>query len=403
MQRRELESVRVGDVLGRSVVDADGRTLLRAGTMLTHAYLDGLSRRGFYAVYVRDGLADDVAPQEVISQRVRSSVTQHVGEAFSQVAAVAAERGRGQGSTEQAIDDLGEQPLPVPDADGMIGALCSGVEDLLDELLESSTVEGLESIKTHNRYTFEHSVDVAVVGALLGARLGMPRPRLRELALGCLLHDIGKTYIDVGILDKPGRLTEEEFAAVKEHPRMGFELVRRMPIASLLPAHVAYQHHERQLGGGYPRGLVGTNGIGARLCAERPGSRQMLLIAEIGAVADVHSALSSDRPYRPALPPDVVAAELDAMAGNHLNAQLVEVLRALLPPYPVGRWVEVTAGPQRGHRGVVTEVHAGAVARPTVRLLLDDRGGELAEPDMLDLRRCPEVELRCSDPEPVLV
>ncbi|MFP4635582.1 MAG: HD-GYP domain-containing protein, partial [Nitriliruptoraceae bacterium] len=84
MQRRELESVRVGDVLGRSVVDADGRPLLRAGTMLTDAYLQGLSRRGFYAVYVRDGLADDVAPQEAISQRVRSSVTQHVGEAFSQ-------------------------------------------------------------------------------------------------------------------------------------------------------------------------------------------------------------------------------------------------------------------------------------------------------------------------------
>jgi HD-GYP domain-containing protein (c-di-GMP phosphodiesterase class II) len=403
MRRRELDAVRPGDVLARTVHDDLGRPLLTAGTTLTERYLGSLRRRGYYAIDVQDGLADDVAPRDLITHRVRATITTHVSEVFDRVTEVAVDRGRGRGSVGDAVRDLGEQPLPAAGTDDAVGALYADVETLIDEILEAATVEGLDSLKTHNRYTFEHSVDVAVVGTLIGVRMRMPRHRLRELALGCLLHDIGKTYIDTAILDKPGQLTAEEFTAVQEHPRMGYEIIRRLPVASLLPAHVAYQHHERQQGGGYPRGLIGTNRVGPRLAGEVAGARHMLLIAEIGAVADVHSALSSDRPYRAALPPDQVDAALVRMAGRHLNVELVEVLRRLLPPFPVGRWVEAVDGALRGHRGVVVQVHPRELERPTVRWLLDDRGEELALPLELDLRRPPHATLRCADPVPVLV
>ncbi|HZO24437.1 MAG TPA: HD domain-containing phosphohydrolase, partial [Chloroflexota bacterium] len=160
-------------------------------------------------------------------------------------------------------------------------------------------------VGTHNDYMFQHSVDVAVLGILLGRRAGLPREQLHELALGCLLHDLAKMYIDQAILDKPDKLTPEEFDEIKKYPQMGFELIRRMPVFSILPAHVAYQHHERQDGGGYPRGLIGNNVLGRSL-SERMNPRRMLLIAEIAAVADVYSALTSDRPYRPAMPLDRV-------------------------------------------------------------------------------------------------
>ncbi len=403
MQRRELEAVRPGDILGRTIYDDVGRPLLTAGTELNDRYLRSLEVRGYYALDIQDGLADDVAPRDLISHRVRATVTNHVADIFGQVEQVAAERGRGEGSVDDAVADLGEQALPIPDAEDLLGRLYLDVEALIEEILESSTVEGLDSLKTHNRYTFEHSVDVAVVGTLIGARMGMNRGRLRELALGCLLHDIGKIYIDSAILDKPGKLSTEEFAAVKEHPRMGYELARRMPVDSLLPAHVAYQHHERQRGGGYPRGLIGRNRVGARLDAEEIGSGRMLLIAEIGAVADVHSALSSDRPYRPAMPPDQVAAELAGMAGNHLNQELVAVLRQLLPPFPVGRWVRALDGRLAGHQGVVVEIHPRELERPTVRWLLDEFGDELSVPVELDMRQEIDATLRCTELEPVLV
>jgi HD-GYP domain-containing protein (c-di-GMP phosphodiesterase class II) len=395
MYLQELDRLEPDAVLGKTVLDETGRPLLVAGTALTPRYVDALRRRGLAAVYVRDGLADDLAPSDAISERLRADVTRNVAEVFERVSVLAADRAPGDGSVDGAVAALGEQPLQLDDDGATVATLYRDVEALLTEILHGEAAAGLDSLKSHNEYTFQHSVDVAVLGALVGRRLAMPHDRLRELALGCLLHDIGKTYIDRAILDKPGPLDASEFEIVQEHPRMGYELVRRMPCASLLPAHVAYQHHEQQGGRGYPRGLVGSNSVAGRTHHERIGAGQMLLIAEIGAVADVYSALSSDRPYRAALPPDEVGALLGQMAGTHLNREIVETLRRIVPSYPVGHWVEVTTGARRGWRGVVSEVRAVDVDRPVVRLLLDADGEPLSHPDELDLRAQPDAALAC--------
>ena len=396
MFSQSIDRLVPGDVLGKTIYAATGTPLLIAGTPLTPRFIEALRMRGVLSVHLRDGLADDVVPEGIVSERVRATITGHIATTFSSVAMIASERGMGARGVEGVGEVLGERPLDLgPDGDGQIAALYADVELLISEILEGDTVAGLESLKTHNDYTFQHSVDVAVVGVVLGKRMGMPRTRLRELALGCLLHDIGKIYIDQAILDKPGPLTGQEFQAIQEHPRMGFELIRRMPVASLLPAHVAYQHHERQRGGGYPRGLVGDNRVADRIDHERIGAGRMLLVAEIGAVADVYSALTSDRPYRAAMPPDEVALVLDRMAGGHLNRELVDVLRAIVPSFPVGRWVEVTSGRHTGCRGVVSRIHPGGVDRPTVRLLLDAAGEALDSPDEIDTRQEVGSGLRC--------
>lgn len=384
-----------GDVLARTVFDATGRPLLKAGTALTDSYIERLRRRGYTAVSVEDGLADDVVPETLVSEQLRHTVASHVGGIFGQVGEVARDRGRGQGGVEQAVEDLGERPLPLADGGrSALEQLYADVQTLINEIVESDTVAGLESLKSHNEYTFQHSVDVAVIGTLLGSRMGLSGGRLRELALGCLLHDLGKLYIEEAILDKPGKLTAEEYDAVKAHPRMGFEVIRRMPVASLLPAQVAYQHHEQQRGSGYPQGLVGDNRIGPRLHEERIGAGKMLLIAEIGAVADVHSAVSSDRPYRPAMAPDGAVDVVEGMAGKHLNREVVDLFTRIVPRYPIGRWVEVLGGEFAGARGVVTELHVLRMDRPKVRVLLDATGERLASPAELDLRELDRVRLR---------
>ncbi len=396
MYLQALDGLEPDAVLAKTVLDERGRPLLNAGTVLIPRYVAALRRRGLQAVYVRDGLADDLEPGDVVSEHLRASITSNVADVFRRVSLIADERGVPDGSVDTAVEALGEEPLQLDDGDGAVVAqLYADVEALLAEVLEGDAAAGLESLKTHSEYTFQHSVDVAVLGALLGRRLGLPHDRLRELALGCLLHDVGKTYIDHAILDKPGPLTEDEFDVVRQHPRMGYELVRRMPCASLLPAHVAYQHHEQQGGRGYPRGLVGSNSVAGRAVHERIGTGQMLLIAEIGAVADVYSALSSDRPYREAMAPDQVAGVVGEMAGRHLNRGIVATLRRLVPSYPVGRWVEVAGGELTGWRGVVSHVHPVDIDRPVVRLLLDADGEPLVRPDELDLRTAPDLGLRC--------
>ncbi|MFA9430791.1 HD-GYP domain-containing protein [Egicoccus sp. AB-alg2] len=395
MYRQSLEGLTPGAVLAKTVYDDVGRPLLTAGTVLSSRYVDALRARGLLSVYVRDGLADDVVPVDIVTEQVRATITGHVATTFTSIALVAQERGAGPGGVDGMVDRLGEEPIAL-DGGGTraLADLYADVEYLIAEVLEHDSAAGLASLKTHSSYTFEHSVDVAVIGVLLGRRLGMPRDRLRELALGCLMHDIGKTYVDQTILDKPGPLTGEEFAAIQQHPYLGFELLRRMPFRSLLPAHVAYQHHEKQGGGGYPRGLVGDNTVGARTVHERIGAGRMLLIAEIGAVADVYSALASDRPYRAALPPDRVTATLTEMAGPHLNAEIVGWLRRLVPSYPVGSWVEVRPGSRwAGWRGVVTAVPYARLDEPRVRLLLDAGGEEVADPVDLDVRDHANVRL----------
>jgi putative nucleotidyltransferase with HDIG domain len=397
MYRRHVSQLRAGMVLGKAIHTERGEVLLGAGAVLTPFYIQRMQERGVVSVYLRDGLGDDAEPKDIVSEELRAATVTHLARAFQVIGSMARGNhadGRSKPKTvDEVVRRLGERPLDLPPHGiSTLQSLYQDIERLMQEILETNTVGTLESLKSHNDYTFQHSVDVAVLGILLGKTAGLPREQLRELALGCLLHDIGKMYIDEAILDKPGKLTPEEFAEIKKHPLMGFEIVRRMPVFSILPAHVAYQHHERQDGGGYPRGLVGTNRI-HRSVGERMDPKRMLLIAEIAAVADVYSALTSDRPYRPALALDKVAQIMQEMAGAHLNSDVVAMLMRTIPAFPVGHWIEVATGRYRGWRGVVTSLSPDALHTPTIRLLLDDRGERAATPVELDLKTYDDVRI----------
>lgn len=391
--------LRPGMVLATDILDPDGRALLRAGTTLTYSYIRALRSRGFLSAHIEDGLADDVPVRDIVSAPLRAAASRQLSTVFSGVAMAArVDADDRPADVDDTVRRLGEEPLTLdgPTAGG-VAALFDVVEQLLSQVLQSESEAGLESLKTHNDYTYQHSIDVAAVGAVIGYRAGLSPMELKELALGCLLHDIGKVYIDVAILDKPGPLTDAEWADMKRHPYLGFELTRRMPLTTIFPAHVAYQHHERQDGSGYPRGLAGSNRL-VRNSAERFDPKRMLLIAEIAAVADVYSALTSDRPYRPALGHDVAGDLIADMAGSHLNRGVVRLFNRTVPRYPVGHWVAVTAGRFTGYRGVVTHVPAHRPDRPTVRLLVDRRGEQMPSPEEVDTHDDDTVELALSSP-----
>ena len=262
MHLRDLSTVQPGSVLSKSIYTERGDVLLAEGTTLTAGYLDALRRRGFLVVYIEDGFSDDVKPVDLVSEQVRTSTAVHLARMFDIVSLTAGvTAGQVKPPTREngeATFDLGDRQLDLPSQGiSTLEALYRDVERIMNEILETNTVASLESLRTHSDYTFEHSVEVAIIAILLGRHLGLPVPQIRELAIGALLHDIGKISIDQAILNKPGKLTVQELTLIREHPNVGFELVRRLPLSSILPAHVAYQHHERQDGGGYPRGLVG--------------------------------------------------------------------------------------------------------------------------------------------------
>jgi HD-GYP domain-containing protein (c-di-GMP phosphodiesterase class II) len=398
MYRRHISQLRPGQTLAKALYSERGGVLLGAGTVLNQFFIDRLRQRGVISVFLQDGLGDDVEPEDIVSEELRAATVTHLARAFDVIGSLAHTSKVNAPERPATVDDLvyrlGEKPLELPSRGvSALQALYQDIESLMNEILESNTIASLESLKTHNDYTFQHSVDVAVLGILLGRTAGLPRDQLRELALGCLLHDLGKMYIDEAILDKPGRLTDEEFDEIKKHPQMGFELIRRMPVFSILPAHVAFQHHERQDGTGYPRGLIGNNVL-HRSLAERMNPKRMLLIAEIAAVADVYSALTSDRPYRPAMPLDKAAAIMNEMSGPHLNREIIKLLMQTIPMFPVGHWVEVLTGKYRGWRGVVAELSFDALHQPPLRLMLDERGDRVPVPVDLDLRLHDDVKIK---------
>ncbi|MCX2726793.1 HD-GYP domain-containing protein [Thermomicrobium sp. 4228-Ro] len=196
------------------------------------------------------------------------------------------------------------------------------LRDALEHLERGSTevVAALAAaVEAEDSYTKEHSVRVARLAASIAQELGLPPERERILYQAGILHDIGKIGIPDAILQKPGRLTAEEFALVREHPVRSWEIARQIrSFAPMLPA--IRWHHERLDGSGHPDGLRGE---------------EIPLDARILAVADVFDALTSVRPYRAALSVEEALALLRQEAGTRLDVECVAALERLVEQYGV--------------------------------------------------------------------
>lgn len=384
MHRAATDHLTPGLTLAKTIYTEKGDVLLARGAVLTARYIQALVQRGYQSVFVMDGVADDIEPLGLISDQLRASAVANVRSVFG-LLRHATKTARDQ-TAESGAHALGETPIEIGSAvERELAGMVSLAESILDEVMDQDALAGMASLKEHDNYTFEHSVEVAVYGVMLGRRVGLSRKMLRDVALGCLLHDIGKQYVDQRILNKPGRLDEAEFAAIMEHPLLGYELVRQMPIESPLPAHIVLQHHERQDGQGYPNKLFGNNRV-ARSDQERFDTRRIGLMAEIAAIADVYSALASDRPYRAALPPDQIFSIMRQEAGQHLNTELLRAFVTFVQHFPVGTHVRVVGGVYAGSVGVVCRVSPGAPSRPCVRLMFDPTGRGLGQGHEIDMR-----------------
>lgn len=394
MTLTRLSEVRPGAVLADTIIGTSGKALLYAGVTLNETYLSELQSHGIPAVYVRDAETDDVEIPHAVSPEARGRALRNLSQAFEAVSAASEELRHASVETIQRHLQSDRFANAVRAAGGgqSIAALSGDVDGFLEQLMNREVLAGLNSIKSHDAYTFQHSIDVTIMGVVMARRLGWDRQRLKAFAMGCMLHDIGKIFIDPSILNKPGKLTDEEFARVKSHPELGREILRAFSgaLGPLVPL-VAHQHHERQDGTGYPRGLRGDNALG------RSPAGMIHDFGAVCAVADVYDALASHRPYREPWPTDRVAATIRSMARTHLNRVAVDVFSKCVAPYPVSTTVRISGGRYAGHGGVVVKVYSTEPARPRVRVLRDAKGARV-EPAEIDLRTERDVSLQCVPP-----
>ena len=348
-----------GAELGRDVLIGrpDGVPLLRAGVRLTPRDRELLARAGISAIYVEDEISDGIAVEPIIDDQTRAVATRAVSSAYT-TAREALSRGRR--LTPEAVRDL---------------------EDVVKRILEQIESSGgaalaLADLSSADGYTFQHSIDVAAVGLLIGfryfsdngwtdfrgeCRFDDMEERLSTLGLGLLLHDIGKLAIPLGILTKPGELTAEEWEIMKTHPRAGVDILDGSRWSPLVKS-VVLRHHERWNGSGYPDGKAGG---------------EIHQMARIAAVADVYDAITSERLYAAARPAHIGVRAIIEGSGTLFEPAVVRAFLRVVAPFPAGTEVELADG----RRGIVASVPEEALDRPVVRLL--GAGGEQREVSLL--------------------
>lgn len=329
-----------GMVLAKSLYGKDGSLLLQAGQPLKYSYLSRIARNGFQGVYIYDQLSKEIEIKTVIDDELRNSAVKVVRDLYVQTMTT----GITQNATAQVKKVVG---------------------DIVEEIIENKDVMvNMIDLKSYDNYTYYHSVNVGVLSIVVGVAAGMDHTELYQLGLGALLHDIGKVFIDKKIIDKAGPLTPEEFAQVKRHPKIGYEYLLKayldLPVTALMGI---LQHHERMDGSGYPDGLSADD---------------ISPFGRIIAIADVFDAMTSDRPYRPAMMPSEVMEYLMGGAGTLFDPDLIYLFTRKVAAFPLGTCVRLS----NGLTGIVVENYEDCCLRPKVKVL--SRVGN--SPSYLDLK-----------------
>ena len=224
----------------------------------------------------------------------------------------------------------------------------------------------LTTLKNYDNYTFTHMVNVSILTMGQARGLGIDGPLLREFGLAALMHDIGKVRTPLDVLNKPDKLTDEEFAIMKRHVVDGAEILRMTPDVPALAPVVAFEHHLRVDGSGYPSGVTRSSlNIGTMLCS----------------IADVYDAMRSQRHYQKAFPTDRILAVMKRNDGTQFDQHLVRRFVQLIGIYPAGNIVRLNTG----EVAVVMNVYAPDPYRPHVRVLIDRDGKRLDLPYELNL------------------
>jgi HD-GYP domain-containing protein (c-di-GMP phosphodiesterase class II) len=372
MRRVSIEQLSPGCVIGSSIrvpsphPDVIYQLKLEPGTELTEEHINRLSRLSISKVPIKDSRTEDL-DQYVYDESVEEA-EEEVAHEFEKL------------TSKFTQDDIDSKDLT---------RLRSSVRSLIESLKNSQLMAAFTTLKTHDSYTAQHSLDVAKISLQLALEYEIEfreqldresgasasyicENMLEDLGIGAMLHDIGKRDVSQSTLNKSSKLNDEEWEEMKAHTKNGHEALKKIDHSINAPVKVpAYQHHEKFDGTGYPNSLEG---------------KEIHLFGRICAPSDVYSALTSSRPYREAKPP---AKALEIMAsmqedGPHFDPDIYDKFRTLVFPYPIGEEVSLSDG----SKGVVCDVDESNPGQPTVRIL-EHEGERLEQPEEITVSNRP--------------
>lgn len=243
------------------------------------------------------------------------------------------------------------------------------VKNMVENIIENKdAMLELERIKEYDDYTFVHSLNVCILSVLIGMELKLDKKNLEELALGALLHDVGKILILNSILNKEDQLSSIEFEEIKKHPLYSYQIISQDRHIGEIPKIIAYQHQERYKGSGYPQGLKYD---------------EINNYATLTSLADVYDALITDRVYRRALLPYEAMKIIIGSSGIDFEPNIVGAFARSMSIYPPGSLVRLNTG----EIAMVIKVSKESIIRPTIRVILDPSGATCKEVVDIDLMK----------------
>lgn len=326
------DHLKPGMILSKDIVMYNNNLcslLLSKGQILNYTYINKILFHNIPGVYIENDAFNDINVEPVISEELESKALNQINSVFSQF----------KNSTGKLKRTAIKQTSSI-------------VDDLIIELMNKKQLAyNIIEFKNYDDYTYQHCLNVSTLAVSTGISLGLNNYMLHDLGMAGMLHDIGKTLIPLEIINKKGKLTDEEFEIMKDHPVNAFKLLEHLVSYDILRG--IENHHEKLDGTGYPYGRKAEN---------------ISLYGKILAVCDVYDALTSDRAYRKTIFPSEVIEYIMAGADTHFDFNILSNFLKNIVAYPLGTFVRLS----NDEIGVVINNHSENIMRPTIRIIKDD-------------------------------
>lgn len=304
-----------------------GLALVVQGQRLTAGVINRINALGLSGAYIESIVDNEIAPEETISPDLQKKLLYEVKRQFDSCA-----------SNTEFSEELVSSAYKV------------SAELVTSVLNRKEIILNISNIKSYDDYTYNHSMMVGLISTLIGVRLGLTEHRLTELSVCGLMHDLGKVDIPVEIINKPAKLSDEEFDIIRMHPTNAIRRLRGKRNCTPFVLQGIASHHEKYDGTGYPDGLAGE---------------RIPLYGRVLALADVFDALTSKRSYRDSWTPEQAIEYMMGLANTHFDYSLLNAFLSVIAAYPVGCVLRLS----NGYTCVVTHNTPGMTLRPAVRVL----------------------------------
>ncbi len=348
MRPVSVSHVKEGVFLGKSIYSSDGRLLLSKGIQLDKKLISILKKHQILYIYIEDEISEGIEIHSIVDDKVRIEAISTVKRLFE----MAMYKSRGK----EKIEWIPLQAhLEVENI----------IENILNNLKENENVlYTMTELMGTDMYTYKHSVNVAILSMLTARSLGIKEKDIKEIAMGAMLHDIGKSKIDPEILNKSDELTEEEKEIVKKHTEYGYEIVKNDLSLSYITKQIVYSHHELLDGRGYPRGLSGE---------------EISLYSMIVTICDMFDSMTSDKEGKKGISIYTALEILEAQTVYKLDANVYNRFIENIAIYPIGTGVLL----EDGRKGIVVDIHRSCPARPIVNIIEDEANEDYYEIDLM--------------------